>query len=191
MLKILAITILLSIIFGDRYVIDLEQSEIFWIGRKVTGEHYGTINFQNGYIDIIEGVITGGNFFIDMETIKVLDMSDKYNQKLENHLKNPDFFDINKFPLSSFIIANTYNFFMIDNIAFEGLLNIKNKTISKVIPAAVSINDSVAEAIGVINIDRTQFGITYGSGSFFEGLADKAIDNDFTLKFKVIAKNQK
>jgi len=191
MLKVLLIVSLLSAIFSDRYNIDLEKSKIFWIGRKVTGEHYGTINLQSGYIDIVDNSIIKGEFFIDMESIKVLDMSEKYNKKLGNHLKSSDFFSSEEFPLSSFKIINVYNFFTIDNIAFEGTLNIKDIIINKVIPASIAINDSIAEAIGVIDIDRTLFGIRYGSGSFFEGLADKAIDNRFTLKFKIIATTKK
>ena len=79
------------------------------------------------------------------------------------------------------------NFFIIDNIAFKGGLKIKDRVVEKIIPASISINDSVAEAIGIIDIDRTLFGITYGSDSFFDGLADKAINNNFTLKFKIVA----
>ena len=186
--KVILITILiLSIILCDEYRIDIDQSKIFWIGRKITGEHNGTINIKDGYIKIEKGSIVNGEFSIDMNSITVLDMNEKYNKKLETHLKEPDFFDVKRFPISSFKIKNAYNFFMIDNIAFKGDLNIKGITIEKIVSAAISINDSVAEAIGVIDIDRTLFGITYGSDSFFDGLADKAIDNNFTLKFKIVA----
>ena len=54
-------------------------------------------------------------------------------------------------------------------------------------PTGVSIDGYIAEAIGIVDIDRTLFGITYGSGTFFEDLADRAIDDNFTLKFKIIA----
>ena len=70
-----------------------------------------------------------------------------------------------------------------------GELTIKDKSIISFIPAMVSINNNQAEAIGVVNINRTLFGITYGSGTFFEDLADRAIDDEFTLKFKIIAVN--
>ena len=123
-----------------------------------------------------------------MQSISVLDIEEeKWNKKLEGHLKNADFFDVDIFPEASFSINGSYDFFMIDNIVFEGDLTIKDITTEKKVPAAISINDSIAEAIGVIEIDRTLFGITYGSSSFFDGLADRAIDNKFTLKFKIIA----
>ena len=171
-----------------RYVIDPQESTVFWIGRKVTGEHYGTINLKGGYIDIADSKITDGEFFIDMQSIRVLDMSEEYNKKLEAHLESSDFFTVDQFPLASFKIKEMYNFFMIDNIGFKGDLTIKNTTIETVIPASISISDSIAESIGIINIDRTAFGIIYGSGSFFDDIADRAIDDDFTLKFKLVAK---
>ena len=115
-------------------------------------------------------------------------MSSEYNKKLESHLKSSDFFTVDQFPTASFKIKGMYDFFMIDNIGFKGDLTIKNTTIETLIPASISINDSTAESIGVINIDRTLFGIIYGSGSFFDDIADKAIDDSFTLKFKLVSK---
>ena len=185
---ILYTLLLSSILLSDRYLIDTDNSNVVWIGRKVSGQHHGTINISNGYIDINENSIIGGEIVIDMSSIKVLDMSDKYNKKLGNHLKHSDFFDVNKFPEASFKINKSYEFLMIENILFEGDLKIRDKTTNTLIPAIVSINGSIAEAIGIVDIDRTLFGITYGSGSFFEDLADRAIDDNFTLKFKIIAK---
>ena len=171
-----------------RYTVVPEESNIFWIGRKVTGEHYGTINIKKGYIDINENSVTSGEFFIDMNSIKVLDMSETYNKKLQKHLESSDFFTVDKFSEASFKIKDTYDFFMIDNILFNGDLTIKNETVETIIPATISINDTIAESIGIINVDRTLFGIIYGSGSFFDDIADRAIDDNFTLKFKLVAK---
>ena len=185
--KIILVTFIFSISLCDIYKIDIDKSKIYWIGRKITGQHNGTIDIKNGYIDINQGSITDGLFEIDMSSITVLDMNEKYNKKLESHLKNSDFFDVQEFPVSVFKIKKSYNFFMIDNIIFEGDLKIKDILIEKSIPATISVNDSTAEAIGIIEIDRTLFDITYGSSSFFDNLADRAIDNNFTLKFKIVA----
>ena len=181
--------IFFSLLISERYVVDIDKSSILWIGRKMTGEHFGEIKVKEGYIDIDENRINGGNIIIDMESITVSDIEEeKWNKKLEGHLKNADFFDVNLFPEASFSIKGSYDFFMIESLAMKGNLTIKDKTIDIVIPSVVSFEDNYAESVGVIDIDRTQFGITYGSGSFFEGLADRAINDDFTLKFKIIAK---
>jgi hypothetical protein len=43
------------------------------------------------------------------------------------------------------------------------------------------IKDNMVTLKGKLIVDRTKFDIKYGSGSFFDNLGDKAIDNDFTL----------
>ena len=73
-------------------------------------------------------------------------------------------------------------------LAIQGDLTIKDQTINIIIPSIISLEDNYVESVGTIDINRTQFGITYGSGSFFDELADKAINDNFTLKFKIVAK---
>jgi hypothetical protein len=38
-----------------------------------------------------------------------------------------------------------------------------------------------------VTVDRTKFGIKYGSGSFFDNLGDRTIYDDFTIEFSLIA----
>ena len=124
-----------------------------------------------------------------MGSIKVSDIKEeKWNKKLEGHLKSSDFFSVDEFSEASFYINGSYNFFMIESLAIQGDLTIKDQTTNMTIPSIISFEGDYAESVGVIDINRTEFGITYGSGSFFDGLADKAINDDFTLKFKIVAK---
>ena len=176
-----------SIVFSSRYFIDTEKSNVIWIGRKVSGEHHGVINIKSGYVDIEKESIVGGEIIIDMKSIEVVDMSDKYNKKLEKHLKNSDFFDVELFPEAKFKIKKTHDLIMDDNILFEGNLTIKDKTIISSIPSKILMEDNIVKSIGIVDIDRTLYGITYGSGTFFEDLTDRAIDDNFTLKFKIFA----
>ncbi len=179
--------LLTSIAFSARYFIDTESSKIVWIGRKVSGAHDGVIDINRGYVDMQKQSIIGGEIIIDMKSIKVLDMSDKYNKKLEKHLKNSDFFDVDIYPQASFNIQKKYDIMMDEDTFFKGDLKIKDKTINHSIPAKISVVNDTLIATGIIDIDRTSFGITYGSGTFFEDLTDRAIDDKFTLKFKIIA----
>ena len=189
---IIFILIYASLSIGQQYTIDIDKSKIFWIGKKVTGEHYGTIKIKEGYINIDNNKIDAGNIVIDMNTIEVLDIEDdKWNKKLETHLKNQDFFDVINFPEANFSINESYDFFMIEDIAIKGKLTIKNQTIDFSIPLVISFKDDYIRSLGVININRTDFGITYGSGTFFKDLTDKAIDDYFTLKFEIIAEKNK
>ena len=176
-----------SIVFSSRYFIDTEKSNVVWIGRKVSGEHHGVINIKGGYVDIEKKSIVGGEIIIDMKSIEVVDMSDKYNRKLEKHLKNSDFFDVDLFPESTFKIKKNHELITDENILFEGDLTIKDTTIISSIPSKILLEDNIVKAIGIVDIDRTLYGITYGSGTFFEDLTDRAIDDNFTLKFKIFA----
>ena len=176
-----------SIVFSSRYFIDTEKSNVIWIGRKVSGEHHGVINIKRGYVDIEKKSIVGGEIVIDMKSIEVVDMSDKYNRKLEKHLKNSDFFDVDLFPESTFKIKKNHELITDENILFEGDLTIKDTTIISSIPSKILLEDNIVKAIGIVDIDRTLYGITYGSGTFFEDLTDRAIDDNFTLKFKIFA----
>ena len=187
--RLFFVLICFSLLISERYIVDINESNIFWIGRKITGEHFGTIKVKEGYIDINDNKINNGNIVIDMTSIKVLDIEEeKWNKKLEGHLKNSDFFDVEIFPEASFSINGYYDLFMIESLAIKGNITIKDQVIDIVIPSIVSFDGDYAESVGVVDIDRTKFGITYGSGTFFEGLADKAINDNFTLKFKIVAK---
>ena len=177
-----------SIAFSSRYFIDPEKSNVIWVGRKVSGEHHdGVINIKSGYVDIEEQSIVDGEIIMDMTSIEVVDMSDRYNKKLEKHLKNSDFFDVELFPEAKFKIKKIHDLIMDDNILFEGNLTIKDKTIISSIPSTILMEDNIVKSIGIVDIDRTLYGITYGSGTFFEDLTDRAIDDKFTLKFKIFA----
>lgn len=176
-----------SIVFSSRYFIDTEKSNVIWIGRNVSSEHHGVINIKRGYVDIDKKSIVGGEIVIDMKSIVVVDMSDKYNRKLEKHLKNSDFFDVDLFPESTFKIKKNHQLITDENIMFQGDLTIKDTTIISSIPSKILVEDNIVKAIGIVDIDRTLYGITYGSGTFFEDLTDKAIDDKFTLKFKIFA----
>jgi hypothetical protein len=47
--------------------------------------------------------------------------------------------------------------------------------------------DTKATATASITIDRSEFNVKYGSGSFFDGLGDKMIYDDFTLDITLVA----
>ncbi|MFN7015175.1 MAG: YceI family protein, partial [Bacteroidia bacterium] len=68
-----------------------------------------------------------------------------------------------------------------------GDLTIKGITHEIEFPAIVEIRGINLVANGEAKIDRTKYDIKYGSANFFEGLGNKAIDNEFLVKFKLAA----
>ena len=68
--------------------VDLTTSVMTWKGTKPTGSHDGTVSFLSGGMVVENGVLKEGEFVIDMNTIKNLDMAGSEGAgKIEKHLK--------------------------------------------------------------------------------------------------------
>ncbi len=163
------------------YKINTQSSTIKWNAKKVVGGHEGTINLQDGIIQIDKGKITSGNFTIDMNSLACTDAP-----KLTGHLKNEDFFNVPSYPTTKFVISKVDN--SKGNPIITGNLTIKNKTKSISFPAKVTTTaDGLsAEAKGV-KVNRLDFDIQYRSASFFSDLGNKAIEDEFTLDIQIRA----
>ncbi|MCU0355469.1 MAG: YceI family protein [Cytophagales bacterium] len=85
---------------------DVEKSTLTWNGKKVTGEHTGTIKLSNGSLQVNGAKLVGGSFDIDMNSIVCTDITDaEYNTKFIGHMKSEDFFNTAKFPTATFKIT--------------------------------------------------------------------------------------
>ncbi len=178
---------------AEAYKIDGTASKVEWIGTKVTGKHNGTVGLQGGTLDVAGNRVTGGNVMLDMKTIKVLDLTDaEYNAKLLGHLNSDDFFSVEKHPTAGFKITSIAPLKNVaegkQNYTVNGDLTIKGITNRISFPAIVTVNGNQVTAVGTTVVDRTKYDIKYGSGSFFDNLGDKAISNDITITFNVVAK---
>ena len=106
-LKTIAIALLVA--FGTTVAtaqtkkIDAAKSTINWVGKKVTGEHSGTVNFKEGNLIFKGGKVAGGNFTVDMTSLTATDLSGDWKAKLDGHLKSEDFFGTEKNPTSTLV----------------------------------------------------------------------------------------
>ena len=171
------------------YTVDAEQSTVQWVGKKVTGQHNGSIAIQAGTLEITDGQLTGGQFSIDMGTIDTEDLQGEDKAKLEGHLKSDDFFGVEAYPTAQLVITqvtpeedNTYT--------ITGDLTIKGKTNPIEFPATVNMQDGQVTAEADITVDRSKFDVRYGSDSFFDDLGDKVIYDDFELAVSLIATSE-
>lgn len=178
---------------GKTMIIDVEKSTAEWLGKKVTGQHNGTIKFVKGDLTVDNGKVTGGKFEMDMNSVVVLDLTDAaMNAKLTGHLKSDDFFSSAKYPVSKFEITKVD--VLSDpnkpgmNSTVTGNLTIKDITKSISFPAEIKIENGVLTAKADFDIDRTEWNVKYGSGKFFENLGDKMINDNFNLKLSLTAK---
>lgn len=176
---------------GNVYKVNTKESSINWLGKKVTGQHNGTVDISGGELVIDNGKLTGGKFDIDFRTITVLDLKDEeMNKKLTGHLKSDDFFSAEKFPTGKFEItgvspaANTQDG---SNYEIKGNLTIKGITKPVSFPAKLTVDNNKANAEAKIELDRTEWDIKFRSGKFFENLGDNLIYDKFNLDVKLNA----
>ena len=174
----LVLTTLTTNVFSQPLIVNNEKSTIYWLGKKITGEHSGYINIVKGKMLIDNNQIIDGNFVIDMNSMTCTDIEDaSMNKKLLEHLKSDDFFSTEKYPNSTLeIISSTI--FTNNKSKVTGRLTIKGKTEPIVFEVLRNNNNYKAE----LNIDRSKYDVRYGSTSFFDSLGNRAIDDIFTLK---------
>lgn len=170
------------------YKVDTGASTIIWTGEKVTGKHTGTVKVQSGDLTFDNGSLTGGSFMIDMNSIKCTDQEGEWADKLVGHLKSDDFFGTTKYPTAKFVITRAIAQDTKGNYKIIGNLTIKETTKEVKFLATATEAAGMVNASGKITIDRSEYNVKYGSGSFFDGLGDKTIYDDFDLQINLVAK---
>jgi polyisoprenoid-binding protein YceI len=169
------------------YSIDTKATTATWLAKKVTGQHNGALSVSKGTIVSDGKTITGGSFEFDMNSITCTDLTDKeWNGKLIGHLKSDDFFSIEKNPTAKFELTkatlksgNDYD--------VTGKLTIKGITNEITFPAMIKMDAKTFVTVAKIMVNRTKYDIKYGSASFFEGIGDKAINDEFELNVNLVA----
>jgi polyisoprenoid-binding protein YceI len=159
--------------------VDLAKSSITWTAtKKVGGGHTGELKLIKGSVEEKKGKLIGGEFTADINSFSVTDLKGKWAKKFLGHMKSADFFDVTKYPTSVFKISK------IKNGKFYGDLIIKGKKKAIIIPYTKKGNNYE----GDFDLNRTKFGMVYGSQSFFKGLGDKVINDNVNLKIKLVLK---
>ena len=175
------------------YKLQPQLSTLGWEGKAVTHGHVGTMNFTDGELLVKGNALVGGTVTVDMKSLKATDIKDADSQaKFVVHMCGDDFFGTEKNPTSTFKIVSVAPINgakdNADNATLTGDMTIKGVTQRISFPAKVGVKDGVAAAAGKVTIDRTKFGLKYGSKTFFDSIGDKAIYDNFDLTFNVIAK---
>jgi polyisoprenoid-binding protein YceI len=134
---------------------------------------------------IENGQLMGGTVEVDMNTIE--DKNHGRDNGLIKHLKDPDFFDVKKFLFSTIAITRVASINVVDK-EITGNLTIKGVTHPVTFPAKMEVKDGIVNANGKLVIDRTDWGIRYNSGKFYDKLADKTISDSIEFNIKIVAK---
>lgn len=154
-----------------------------WTGYGVGKSHTGDITLKTGTIEMNGAAIVGGNFTLDMTSLKTGD-----SPKLQGHLRSPDFFDVDKIQEGQFKITKVEE---LKNVKtgpthkIFGDLTIKGKTHPEEFLATVTKQGAAFTAIAEAEIkDRTQYDIVYNSGKFKAAsvLGDKLIHDNIKIQ---------
>lgn len=175
------------------YKVQPQLSTLGWDGKAVTHGHNGTMQFTTGDLQVRNNMVVGGVVTVDMKSLKATDITDADNNaKFVGHMSSDDFFGVEKNPTSTFKITSVAPIAGAkadaDNATITGDMTIKGVTQKVSFPAKVGVKNGVAAATGKLTIDRTKYGLKYGSKTFFDSIGDKAIYDTFDLTFNVIAK---
>lgn len=174
------------------HAVDAEASSIGWTGRNAGNLHFGSLRFATGHATVIDGLVADARFVVDMNSITCADIEDpKLNALLVAHLESDDFFDVAHHPTAVFTSRSVTP---IDdappglpNCRVEGTLAMRGVEGPLAFNALVGRSfDGRPVAQAHFDIDRTVWGIAYGSGRLFERLGSHLVNDHVSLQLKLV-----
>jgi polyisoprenoid-binding protein YceI len=161
--------------------IDVAQSTIKWTGSKITGSnHFGLITPKPSSLTLKDGTVVSGTVVIDMTTITVTDIEGERANKFLRHMMNEDFFEVGKHPTATLAIKDQKDGKMVGELTIKGITK----------PFSFPFTMKDGKYVGKTTFNRTQFGVIYKSGNFFEDLGDKVINDDVEIEFNIALKGE-
>ena len=139
----------------------------------------GTFNDLDVHVQSSKADFSDASFELTAKTASIDTRVDARN----NHLKSADFFDVEKFPISAFVITQVAS----ENINVTGILTIKGIMQTVTFPVKMEVKGGVVTAIGNVIIDRTKWDVRYKSGKFYDIIADETVSDDIEFLMKVVA----
>ena len=140
-----------------------------------------------------DGNLVAANIIADMSSIACTDLEGEWADKLVGHLNSDDFFNVSEHKTSSFTLRNIEALAEAKGDATHtvtGDFTIRGITKSVTFAATVNDNGGKLSIAGTVELDRSQFDVKYGSGSFFDNLGDNLIHDNFTVGFNLVADAQ-
>lgn len=182
---------------GHAHQLDTSASTLYWIGTKPTGEHKGSFRFIEGQLYEKDSALTGGQFVIDINSLRNLDLQPQpdMKMKLEDELRGENFFDAARYPTARFEITEISSYHPSEKDKgvllkdathmIKGNLTMKNATKNIAFPAKIVLQNGKVRAEANFNIDRTQWGMTYRAD---KSLQDKLINSVVNIRFEIMTK---
>lgn len=180
---------------AGNYTVNPEESSVRWTARKtlVSGyEDTGSFAIASSSLMVEGGALTDGEIIFDMADLAADQTSNTQMgvDSLTEHLRSDDFFDVETYPEASFSLTSTEEISStIEEFDYQvtGDLTLKDQTNELTFPAEIGMDDGNLIIRGTTSIDRTQWGIRYGSDSFFDNLGDNVIGDEVDISFDLTA----
>lgn len=164
--------------------VDVDRSEIGWVGKSIDDAHRGRIQLDSAVVELQDGAVRAIRVVADMRSISVEDITDpEGNRDLVEHIANADFFEVDKYPKARFV-STTVARAADGTYAVTGDLTIKAVTRPISFTATPSADGGSLQA--TLAIDRTAYGIVYGSRGQVGSEKDWFIHDAFTITVNLL-----
>jgi polyisoprenoid-binding protein YceI len=176
------------------FPVDCENSIVEWTGRNLLNKHSGKIRLASGFLQFEDGLFTGGEFLLDMDSLSCDDLAGSpLHDVLIGHLKNEDFFDVPNHPTASILVTEATTVPGATpgspNVSIVADLTLRGETHPVEFMAAAGLTDGGKPAAQAsFSVDRTRWGAIYGSGKFFQRLAMHLVHDLVDIQVKVVAR---
>ncbi len=178
---------------GQSFTVDTTASFIRFVGNGVGKNHPGTFRLSTGALAAKDGIVTGGQFTINMASMQIEEQGDMFQTKLKGHLQSADFFDVGKWGTAKFEITDVKPYTAAGsdssvvagaNYTVSGNFTLKDSTKNLTFPAKIDLTGNAITALANFDIDRTQWGMRYGND---KSLGDKFISETVNLQLNLKA----
>jgi protocatechuate 3,4-dioxygenase beta subunit len=176
---------------ADTLVVDTEASIVRWKGTKFRGlgKHEGVVRLGQGFLVLQHGGVTGGAFTMDMRTIQVTDIpvTDPVpRNRLTNHLKDEDFFWVDRHPTSTFLLRSV-------RPRRDGHYTVGGVLTMRGVARPVEFSAILTQCRGgevrvesTFEIDRHDWGISFRGSR----LTNDLVDDDIALGLVLVARSR-
>jgi len=168
---------------GTALAISPETSKVEFTGSKVTGKHDGGFKTFKGTIDLVNNKPEESRVSVDIDTTSIFSDTDK----LTEHLKTADFFEVEKYPKATFvstkIVADTAK--GAGNYTVTGDFDLHGQKKSITFPAKITVGDAEVTVDTEFSINRKDFGLIY------TGKTDDLIRDDVVIRLNLKSPKKK
>lgn len=175
-----------------RCALDLERCRVTWTGRNLLGSHWGEVAVAGGHVECTADGLTGGAIELDLRRLSCADLAGTdLHGVLIDHLQSDDFFDTERWPAARYeIAAGRWREGAgpgAPNLAVEGALTLRGETRPLAcVLAAGAAPDGTVGAQGTLALDRTRWGVNYGSGKLYRRLAGHLVNDTIELGLRLV-----